>query len=119
MLLEELVSSQRTYAATDARLRRELQELENSKITYALDVSSRTSDLTCVRLNSRLKTLWCVHVVLLEDVVNSATTARVLATRERASPGKVQCGHDGDVSCPCAASHKWGLKCILSLFLRH
>ena len=36
MLLEELVSSQRTFAASDARLRRELQELENSKITYGL-----------------------------------------------------------------------------------
>ena len=40
----------------------------------------------------KLKTLWCVQVVLLEDVVNSATTARVLATRERAGPGKVQRG---------------------------
>ena len=45
MPLEELVSSQRTYAASDARLRRELQELENSKITYALDVQMQENML--------------------------------------------------------------------------
>ena len=45
MLLEELVSSQRTYAASDARLRRELQELENAKITYALDVQMQENML--------------------------------------------------------------------------
>ena len=45
MLLEELVSSQRTYAASDDRLRRELQELENSKITYALDVQMQENTL--------------------------------------------------------------------------
>ena len=45
MLLEELVSSQRTYAASDDRLRRELQELENSKITYALDVQMQENML--------------------------------------------------------------------------
>ena len=45
MLLEELVVSQRTYAASDDRLRRELQELENSKITYALDVQMQENML--------------------------------------------------------------------------
>ena len=45
MLLEELVSSQRTYAASDDRLRRQLQELENSKITYALDVQMQENML--------------------------------------------------------------------------
>ena len=45
MLLEELVVSQRTYAASDDRLRRELQELENSKIAYALDVQMQENML--------------------------------------------------------------------------
>ena len=45
MLLEELMSSQRTYAASDARLRKELQELENAKITYALDVQMQENML--------------------------------------------------------------------------
>ena len=41
MLLEELVSSQRTYTASDARLRKELEELQQSRVTDALDVQMR------------------------------------------------------------------------------
>ena len=41
MLLEELVSSQRAYTASDARLRKELEELQQSRVSDALDVQMR------------------------------------------------------------------------------
>ena len=41
MLLAELVSSQRTYTASDSRLRKELEELQQSRVTDALDVQMR------------------------------------------------------------------------------